>query len=311
MTIISRQPEGGDVRAGEGRPDGAPPSRRPVGSRGFGPCPGRLRGDGAFSRRPRLCLFWLVGALAVHWEWQRLIGAPLPWIRMFAGWLALGLAVVLFGFDQQSWPSFSCCSPPAFAPGRRGGVSGCGPAPAWFTRAAFCCGVAAAPRAIFGLCAIAWLFAVVWGTDVCAYFGGRLIGGVSCARDFARQDLVRIRGRHRLRRGSRGRRHPFGAEFHLWPNVARIGPVFALGSCHRRGRAGRRSAGILDQAPFRRQGFQPPHPRPRRLHGSAGRFRRRRHIRRCFRLRAWPAGRRSRPVLLALGTQCPRKPRKN
>ena len=29
----------------------------------------------------------------------------------------------------------------------------------------------------YGLPAILWLFAVVWGTDVAAYFGGRLIGG--------------------------------------------------------------------------------------------------------------------------------------
>jgi phosphatidate cytidylyltransferase len=29
----------------------------------------------------------------------------------------------------------------------------------------------------FGLIATAWLFAIVWGTDIMAYFGGRLIGG--------------------------------------------------------------------------------------------------------------------------------------
>ena len=29
----------------------------------------------------------------------------------------------------------------------------------------------------YGFAAIIWLFAVVWGTDVMAYFGGRLIGG--------------------------------------------------------------------------------------------------------------------------------------
>jgi phosphatidate cytidylyltransferase len=29
----------------------------------------------------------------------------------------------------------------------------------------------------FGLATILWLFAVVWGTDIAAYFAGRLIGG--------------------------------------------------------------------------------------------------------------------------------------
>ena len=33
----------------------------------------------------------------------------------------------------------------------------------------------------FGLLAILWLFAVVWGTDTMAFFGGRLIGGPKLA----------------------------------------------------------------------------------------------------------------------------------
>ncbi len=40
-------------------------------------------------------LIWLFGSLCVHWEWQRLIGAPLPWFRLFGGGLALCAAAIL------------------------------------------------------------------------------------------------------------------------------------------------------------------------------------------------------------------------
>ena len=49
---------------------------------------------------PVFVLFWLVGALCVHWEWQRLIGAPLPWFRLFGGGLALCAAAILFRMRQ-------------------------------------------------------------------------------------------------------------------------------------------------------------------------------------------------------------------
>jgi phosphatidate cytidylyltransferase len=39
------------------------------------------------------------------------------------------------------------------------------------------CAIALRLSDAFGLLAIVWLFALVWGTDIMAYFGGRLIGG--------------------------------------------------------------------------------------------------------------------------------------
>jgi phosphatidate cytidylyltransferase len=39
------------------------------------------------------------------------------------------------------------------------------------------CVIALRQSDAYGLIAIAWLFALVWGTDIMAYFAGRLIGG--------------------------------------------------------------------------------------------------------------------------------------
>ncbi len=77
----------------------------------------------------------------------------------------------------------------------------------------------------FGACAIGWLFAVVWGTDVCAYFGGRLIGGAKLCP--------------RISPGKTWSGFAVGivcgavlgvVAVHFWPGVnARLGPVFLLG----------------------------------------------------------------------------------
>ena len=60
-----------------------------------------------------------------------------------------------------------------------------------------------------GLTAILFLFAVVWATDICAYFVGRSLGGPKLAPvDLARQDAERRDRRHGRRRarghGARG-----------------------------------------------------------------------------------------------------------
>lgn len=129
-------------------------------------------------------LFWLVAALAVHWEWQRLIGAPLPWIRLFAGGAALGLAAALDRFGQGELALVVL----ALAAGFSAWAAGRGSSLWAATGVLYAGGLLLATITLrhapfFGACAIGWLFAVVWGTDVCAYFGGRLIGGAKlCPR---------------------------------------------------------------------------------------------------------------------------------
>ncbi len=171
-------------------------------------------------------LFWLIAALAVNWEWQRLIGAPLPLLRSLAGAGFLCAVALLFRFGRMDFVFLLTPLVVAFA--------------AWAAGRGFrlwagfgliyAGGLLLAVLSLrhdpfFGACAIGWLFAVVWGTDVCAYFGGRLIGGAKLAPRVSPGKtwsgfLVGVSCGAAL-----------GAIVaHLWPNAqAPLGSVFLLG----------------------------------------------------------------------------------
>jgi phosphatidate cytidylyltransferase len=123
-------------------------------------------------------LFWLAAALAIVWEWQRIVGGERARARLFTGTLALALAadvtinrapeyalvIVLIGCAIVAWLA---------GPGRR-----LWNAAGLVYAAALLVSVATLRDSIFyGWQSILWLFAIVWGTDIMAYFGGRLIGG--------------------------------------------------------------------------------------------------------------------------------------
>lgn len=122
-------------------------------------------------------LFWLLAALAVLWEWQRLIGPHDASRRVVTGAVSLLLAVALAVAGWAGWAVL------AVVLGMIGAAALAGPG----QRAMAACGILYASSLALavtwlrlstsGLAAILWLFAVVWGTDVMAYFGGRLIGG--------------------------------------------------------------------------------------------------------------------------------------
>jgi phosphatidate cytidylyltransferase len=122
--------------------------------------------------------FWLLVACAVVWEWQALIGGERRLARVALGWFGLAAAVIpLHGQAPAAGLialAFLCVAVGFLAgPDRR----------IWASS-----GVLYAAALVFsvdllrrsddkGAIAIAWLFAIVWGADVFAYFGGRLIGG--------------------------------------------------------------------------------------------------------------------------------------
>ena len=122
-------------------------------------------------------LFWLAAALAVHWEWQTLIGGRARVSRLAVGALAvvaatysarhgrldLALLALAAGVALLGW-----ISEPAKRLWSAGGLVYAGLAPT---------AVVSLRLGLEGFEAILWLFAVVWGTDVMAYFGGRSIGG--------------------------------------------------------------------------------------------------------------------------------------
>jgi phosphatidate cytidylyltransferase len=85
-------------------------------------------------------LFWTLAACVVLWEWTMLVRSanPAPTEARFAAWMLVGLVYA--------------------------GILLLGP-------------VALRRDAEFGFAAILFLFAVVWTTDIAAYFTGRALGG--------------------------------------------------------------------------------------------------------------------------------------
>jgi phosphatidate cytidylyltransferase len=122
--------------------------------------------------------FWLLVACAVVWEWQGLIGGERRLARVALGCLALAAAVIpLHGQPPAAGLvalAFLCAAVGFLAgPDRRIWASA-----GLLYAAALVLSVDLLRRSDDkGAIAIAWLFAIVWGADVFAYFGGRLIGG--------------------------------------------------------------------------------------------------------------------------------------
>jgi phosphatidate cytidylyltransferase len=124
--------------------------------------------------------FWLIAALAIQWEWQNLIGGPNFELRVLFGAAGFVVAAPLATNDAVFW-AIAALLAGAAAAALTGGVKptirllpGAGVFYAGAMLISVCLLRASWP---YGLRAIVWLFAVVWGTDVMAYFGGRLIGG--------------------------------------------------------------------------------------------------------------------------------------
>jgi phosphatidate cytidylyltransferase len=126
------------------------------------------------------CAFWLIAALVVHWEWQNLIGGENVRLRSLFGATGLIVAAPLATNDAVFWAIVALLAGAAAA----AWTSGIKPTIRLMPAAgvlysgamlvSVCLLRASWP---YGLHAIFWLFAVVWGTDIMAYFGGRLIGG--------------------------------------------------------------------------------------------------------------------------------------
>ena len=123
-------------------------------------------------------LAWLAAAFMVHLEWQRLIGGTRLMLRVGVGALAIIGAGFLTRADHVGPALFVLglgvlASAYMAGEGRR----------AWSAAGIVYAGSLIISVAVlrgsfpFGARAVGWLFAVVWGTDIMAYFAGRLIGG--------------------------------------------------------------------------------------------------------------------------------------
>lgn len=122
-------------------------------------------------------IVWVLAALAVHWEWQRLIGAQAGLLRTAIGFVAIGAAAALVRVDLLE--AFLVL---ALATGLVALVAG-PTRRVWAGAGMLYAGIfLLATLSLrfsfpFGARSIIWLFATVWSTDTFAYFGGRFFGG--------------------------------------------------------------------------------------------------------------------------------------
>jgi phosphatidate cytidylyltransferase len=123
-------------------------------------------------------VFWGVAAMGVFWEWSTLVAGKEHRSVVMVGAAAVGLASVLAA-NECLWGAAvvialgPLATAPLAPPQRRGWVAGGVP---------YAAAIGVAPIALRadsggGLAAMLLLFAIVWSTDIAAYFVGRLIGG--------------------------------------------------------------------------------------------------------------------------------------
>jgi phosphatidate cytidylyltransferase len=123
-------------------------------------------------------LFWLIAGLAIVWEWQTLIDAPNARARCLCGGACLVVAVVLtrnLGVDLAVPVLAVGCALLAWLAGD--GTRLWAAAGLIYAASLVVSVTILRLQLIGGEDVILWLFAVVWGTDIMAYVGGRLIGG--------------------------------------------------------------------------------------------------------------------------------------
>ena len=123
--------------------------------------------------------FWFVAAAVALWEWQRLVGGERLLARIAVGALTLVAAAPVALHGAKYWTVAAM----AIGAVAAGAVAGRNGRAVWAGAGVFyAAAILAAPTLLraspaYGLAAILWLFAVVWGADTFAFLGGRLIGG--------------------------------------------------------------------------------------------------------------------------------------
>jgi phosphatidate cytidylyltransferase len=122
--------------------------------------------------------FWWFASVVVLWEWQRLVDRARLVERVAVGALALALAALSALHNSIAGVATALILGAAAA----GWIAG-RPQGKWAAGGVLYAGALVASVGLlrispsFGLAAILWLFAVVWGADVAAYFAGRLMDG--------------------------------------------------------------------------------------------------------------------------------------
>ncbi len=129
-------------------------------------------------------LFWSLAALIVWYEWATIVRAEPRTNVMAAGAIAISLAAILLGFSLPLAAFGAVLAGAGICALMSGGNR---EARVWSGGGLLYAGLVFVPAVMlrddpkFGFTAIIWLYAVVWLTDIAAYFFGRFIGGPKLA----------------------------------------------------------------------------------------------------------------------------------
>lgn len=129
-------------------------------------------------------LFWALAAIIVWYEWTTIVGIAHKTTILALGFLALAIAAVAISMHLPLAAFVVVVLGAALAAAL---MSGDGASRLWSGSGLVYAGLVVLPvvllrnDALLGFFAVIWLYAVVWFTDIAAYFFGRFIGGPKLA----------------------------------------------------------------------------------------------------------------------------------
>jgi phosphatidate cytidylyltransferase len=123
-------------------------------------------------------LFWLAAGFAVFWEWQHMVGGERMRARLIVGGCVLAVSAS-YAFSSGAEVAILLLIAGSFVIALlAGSARALWAGPGLVYAGALVVSLCVLRGAMFaGFLVTLWLFAVVWGTDIMAYFSGRLIGG--------------------------------------------------------------------------------------------------------------------------------------
>ena len=122
--------------------------------------------------------FWWIASVVILWEWQRLVSSERLFERIAVGTAAAAAAALFALHEQVLWLTATVILGAAAV-----AWAAKPPARGWAGAGSLYAGALVASVGLlraspsYGLPAILWLYAVVWGVDIAAYFAGRAVGG--------------------------------------------------------------------------------------------------------------------------------------
>ena len=170
--------------------------------------------------------FWWIVSVVVLWEWQRIVDSGRLLERVAVGAALIAVAALLAMHNYAVFAMLAVVAATAavgfVAPPEKRVWAGAG---ALYAGALVVSLALLRASPAYGFAAILWLFAIVWGADVAAYFVGRRLGGpklwpsVSPGKTWSGAIAGALVG------AALG----LALGLVLVPGEIRIGPVFALG----------------------------------------------------------------------------------